>query len=56
VLATACATVFLKKKMADRRDEWELVAEKANVWLEAQLGGNEKMQKLFEAIDGLFSS
>ncbi|KAK4140055.1 von Willebrand factor type A domain-containing protein [Dichotomopilus funicola] len=37
-LATALALAFLEKEMADEAEEWEMLAEKANMWLEGKLG------------------
>ncbi|POR31935.1 von Willebrand factor A domain-containing protein 5A [Tolypocladium paradoxum] len=34
VVATLCAVVFLKKRLADERDAWELMVDKAERWLE----------------------
>jgi hypothetical protein len=36
VLATLCAVVYLKKKLADEKDVWELIVEKAEDWLRGQ--------------------
>ncbi|KAJ6442386.1 von Willebrand domain-containing protein [Purpureocillium lavendulum] len=38
VLATLCAVAYLKKKLANERDAWELMVEKAESWLENQTG------------------
>ncbi|KAL6797894.1 VIT domain-containing protein [Trichoderma sp. SZMC 28013] len=38
VLATLCAVVFLKKKLASEKDSWELLVQKAEDWLRAQTG------------------
>ncbi|KAH6630765.1 von Willebrand factor type A domain-containing protein [Chaetomium sp. MPI-SDFR-AT-0129] len=37
-LATALALAFLEKEMADEAEEWEMLAEKAKMWLEGKLG------------------
>ncbi|KLU90460.1 hypothetical protein MAPG_10314 [Magnaporthiopsis poae ATCC 64411] len=34
--ATVCVVVFLRKKLADSADEWEMLVEKAVAWLEDQ--------------------
>jgi hypothetical protein len=36
-LATAVVLAYLETKLAGRRDEWEMIAEKAKAWLEAEL-------------------
>lgn len=36
VLATLCAVVYLKKKLADEKDVWELIVQKAEDWLRGQ--------------------
>ncbi|KAH0531393.1 hypothetical protein TsFJ059_000230 [Trichoderma semiorbis] len=40
VLATLCAVVFLKKKLASEKDSWELLVQKAEDWLKAQTGAD----------------
>ncbi|KAL7804026.1 VIT domain-containing protein [Trichoderma afarasin] len=40
VLATLCAVVFLKKKLASEKDSWELLVQKAENWLRAQTGAD----------------
>lgn len=40
VLATLCAVVFLKKKLASEKDSWELLVQKAEDWLRAQTGAD----------------
>jgi hypothetical protein len=54
VLATACVLVFLRRKIAGRRDEWELLGDKAEAWLEGQLGGRSGVERLLKAVEGLF--
>jgi hypothetical protein len=39
VVATALAVAFFEKKMANEKDAWELVVEKAKGWLEGQVSG-----------------
>lgn len=36
VLATLCAVAYLKKKLADEKDVWELIVQKAEDWLRGQ--------------------
>ena len=36
LLTTALVIVYMEKKLADYKDEWELVVEKARSWLEGQ--------------------
>ncbi|OIW30703.1 hypothetical protein CONLIGDRAFT_613917 [Coniochaeta ligniaria NRRL 30616] len=38
-LATAIVLAFLETKMKDRKDEWEMLAEKAYHWLEVAISG-----------------
>jgi hypothetical protein len=38
VLATALAVRFLETKLADEKESWELVAEKARRWIEERVG------------------
>jgi hypothetical protein len=38
VLATALAVRFLETKLADEKDSWELVVEKARQWIEEKVG------------------
>jgi hypothetical protein len=34
--ATACAIVYLRKRLVDSADEWEMLVDKAVGWLEGQ--------------------
>ncbi|KAF7560230.1 hypothetical protein G7046_g3938 [Stylonectria norvegica] len=52
VLATLCAVVFLKKKLADEEDAWEMLVDKAENWLQDQTGGD--LEALEKAVEGLF--
>ncbi|KAF4508949.1 hypothetical protein G6O67_005267 [Ophiocordyceps sinensis] len=55
-LATLCAVVFLRKKMADQMDAWELMVKKAEGWLEEQTGETAAdLEKMVEDA-GLFDS
>lgn len=36
ILATLCAVVFLKTKLADEEEVWEFIVTKAESWLEEQ--------------------
>ncbi|KAM0267333.1 hypothetical protein ACHAPA_006113 [Fusarium lateritium] len=38
ILATACAILFFKKKLMDEKDIWEMLVEKAEGWLEDNIG------------------
>ncbi|KYK58818.1 hypothetical protein DCS_05836 [Drechmeria coniospora] len=38
ILATICAVLYLKRKLASERDAWELMVDKAEGWLEEQTG------------------
>ncbi|RFU73691.1 vault poly [Trichoderma arundinaceum] len=49
VLATLCAVVFLKKKLADEKDTWELFVQKAEDWLRNQTG--EDVQELESIVE-----
>jgi hypothetical protein len=53
VLATALVLVFLEGRLGERRDEWEMVAEKAMGWLEGQLveqGDTKGAERFCEAV------
>ncbi|WOO79134.1 von Willebrand factor A domain-containing protein 5A [Vanrija pseudolonga] len=53
VTATAATIAFFKKKLADDREVWELVVEKAEAWLAAEVG--DAAAKAFVAdLEGLF--
>ena len=54
VWATVLAVRFLEGKLADRKDAWELVVEKARGWLEEQGVSGEVAVRLFEVAGGLF--
>jgi hypothetical protein len=38
VLATVCAVVYLKIRLASEEDSWEMLVEKARQWMEAETG------------------
>ncbi|TFA99044.1 von Willebrand factor A domain-containing protein 5A [Trichoderma ghanense] len=40
VLATLCAVVFVKKKLASEKESWELLVKKAEDWLQQQMGAD----------------
>lgn len=49
VLATLCAVMYLKKKMANDKDSWELMTDKAEDWLQDQTGQTmEQLEVLVE--------
>ncbi|KAL7786995.1 von Willebrand factor type A domain-containing protein [Trichoderma ceciliae] len=55
VLATLCAVVFLKKRLADEIDAWELLVQKAEDWLRGQTGADvQVLEKIVE--DALFAN
>ena len=53
VLATACVVVYLQKKLADDKDSWEMISDKAVDWLNGEIG-QEAATKLMEALGKLF--
>ncbi|EFQ35773.1 vault protein inter-alpha-trypsin [Colletotrichum graminicola] len=50
--STAAVVAFLRKRLADERDCWEMMEEKAVAWLEAELG--DESEKLLAALEQLF--
>lgn len=50
VLATLCAVAFLKNKLADEKDVWELIVEKAEDWLRGQT--QEDVMELEKIVEG----
>lgn len=55
VLATLCAVVFLKKKLASEKESWELLVQKAELWLQQQMGADvAEWEKMVE--DKLFTN
>ncbi|KAL6900077.1 von Willebrand factor type A domain-containing protein [Trichoderma evansii] len=55
VLATLCAVVFLKKKLAEEKDVWELIVQKAEDWLQGQTQEDvAELEKIVE--DALFAN
>ncbi|KAH8686558.1 von Willebrand factor type A domain-containing protein [Ilyonectria robusta] len=51
ILATMCAVVFFKKNLKAEKDAWEMLVEKAETWLEEQLGESvEELEKLIESL------
>ncbi|KAF5547879.1 hypothetical protein FMEXI_4975 [Fusarium mexicanum] len=53
VLATACAVLFFKKKLQEEMDTWEMLVEKAEGWLEDNIG-EDGVAELFSALEKLF--
>lgn len=57
-VATVLALAFLRLKGSAERDVWDLVADKAMVWLKGQVTQNgdglERVEKAVEAAEGLF--
>lgn len=50
VLATLCAVAYLKKKLADEKDVWELIVQKAEDWLRGQT--QEDVMELEKIVEG----
>ncbi|KAJ4128242.1 hypothetical protein NW768_008530 [Fusarium equiseti] len=53
ILATACAILFFKHKLADEKDTWEMLVEKAEGWLEENIG-EDSMDDLNAVLGKLF--
>ncbi|KAF5543874.1 hypothetical protein FPHYL_11157 [Fusarium phyllophilum] len=53
VLSTACAVLFFKKKLQEEMDTWEMLVEKAEGWLEDNIG-EEDVSELFSVLEKLF--
>jgi hypothetical protein len=49
VFATAVAVAYLEEKMADEKDSWELVVDKAREWMEEKCQGVEGAEKVIAA-------
>lgn len=54
VLATLCAVVFLKKRLANEKDAWELMVDKAERWLEDQTAVSAATLEQMVGAAGLF--
>ncbi|KAM7194927.1 von Willebrand factor type A domain containing protein [Rhypophila sp. PSN 637] len=56
LLATALVIAFFEKKLGNRKDEWELLADKARDWLSDQMarGSGGDAEELVEKLEGLF--
>ncbi|KDN70965.1 putative vault protein inter-alpha-trypsin [Colletotrichum sublineola] len=54
VSSTAAVVAFMRKRLADERDSWEMMVEKAVTWLEAELG--DESAKLLAALEPLFQN
>ncbi|KZL79738.1 von willebrand domain containing protein [Colletotrichum incanum] len=50
--STAAVVAFLRKSLADERDSWEMMEEKAVAWLESELG--DETQNVLAALERLF--
>ncbi|KAM4060978.1 vault protein inter-alpha-trypsin domain-containing protein [Hirsutella rhossiliensis] len=56
ILATLCAVVFLRTRLADQKDAWEMMVEKSEGWLGEQTGETAaRLEKMVEDA-GLFGS
>ncbi|KAM5347225.1 hypothetical protein ACJ41O_010230 [Fusarium nematophilum] len=53
LVATACAIVFFRNKLTGDKDTWEMVVDKAEGWLEEQIG-EQGVKELEEAVAKLF--
>lgn len=53
VLATACAVLFFKKKLQEEMDTWEMLVEKAEGWLEDNIG-EDGVSELLGMLEKLF--
>ncbi|KAF5658477.1 hypothetical protein FCIRC_12882 [Fusarium circinatum] len=53
MLATACAVLFFKKKLQEEMDTWEMLVEKAEGWLEDNIG-EDGVAELSSALEKLF--
>ncbi|ENH71688.1 hypothetical protein FOC1_g10002555 [Fusarium oxysporum f. sp. cubense race 1] len=53
VLATACAVLFFKNKLQEEMDTWEMLVEKAEGWLEENIG-DDGVSELFSVLKKLF--
>jgi hypothetical protein len=53
-LTTAAVVAFLKKKLIDDEDVWEMMAEKALLWLGEQLSSEDEANKVVDVLQGLF--
>jgi hypothetical protein len=53
ILATACAVLFFKKKLMDEKDTWEMLVEKAEGWLEDNIG-EDGVSELDSMLEKLF--
>ncbi|KAG7412574.1 von Willebrand factor A domain-containing protein 5A [Fusarium oxysporum f. sp. rapae] len=53
VLATACAVLFFKNKLQEEMDTWEMLVEKAEGWLEENIG-EDGVAGLFSVLEKLF--
>ena len=48
VLATGLVLVYLELRLGEKRDEWEMLADKAREWLQGQLEGGVTVEKYLE--------
>ncbi|WYZ38284.1 hypothetical protein EsH8_III_000198 [Colletotrichum jinshuiense] len=53
IASTAAVIAFLRGKLMDERDSWEMMEEKAVAWLAEELG-DEKADEVLAALKGLF--
>lgn len=55
VLATAIAIAFLRKRLGEQKEAWEMMVDKAVMWMEEQVGEGE-VDKWVEAMGGLLGN
>lgn len=53
MLATAIAIAFLRKRLGEQKEAWEMMVDKAVMWMEEQIGEGEEVNKWIEAVSGL---
>ncbi|CAH0045944.1 unnamed protein product [Clonostachys solani] len=49
IIATACALTFLKKRLGEDKELWDMLADKAETWLRGKVGEN--VEELFKAAE-----
>jgi hypothetical protein len=53
-LATLCALIFMRKKLAAEKDSWEMMADKAVAWVKSEVGGDDEYERWDKAMEELF--
>lgn len=53
-VATALTIIYLESKLSSEKETWEVLVDKAKVWLEEEVGGEDAMERILKAAKNIF--